>query len=274
MDGKAGGRVTWATAVALAIVAGCLLLASGARAATVDVPATSGPADMPGTTPFVDAGAVQGSASISATGTIDIGYGDGDTPDGAPTAVSCATLCPAPTFTYWSLIARIGNGPWQEVGSGPTTVVGTGELYLGVDDDGYSDNSGDWTATVTADPATSDNPRLAVAIDGTGSQPAQNGSVTSTSAPIDCGQSNTECFTSYDPGTPVTLSAVATSGYTFTGWVEEAASAPARARSPAASRMSSRRPSPHRPPRRRNSRSRTSTTRMAWSRGAARRLIR
>lgn len=215
-----GARLTWVMAVALAIMVGCLVLASEARAGTmVQVPATAGPADVGGTG-FKDSGvAVQGSASISATGTINIGYGDDDTPDGAPTAVSCATLCPAPTFTYWSLIARIGDGPWQEVGSGSTTIVGTGEVYLGVDDDGYSDNSGYWDATVVADPAPSDNPRLAVAIDGPGSQPAQNGSVTSTSEPIDCGQSDTECFTSYDPGTPVTLNAVANSGYTFTGWV-------------------------------------------------------
>jgi len=215
-----GARLTWAMTIALTIVVGCLLLASGARADTmVQVPATAGPASVGGTG-FLDSGvSVQGSASISATGTIDIGYGDDDTPDGAPTAVSCATLCPAPTLTYWSLIARIGDGPWQEIGSGPTTIVGTGEVYLGVDDDGYGDNSGDWQATVVADPVPSDNPRLAVAIDGPGSQPAQNGTVTSASVPIDCGEGDMECFTSYAPGTGVTLNAVANSGYTFTGWV-------------------------------------------------------
>ena len=86
MEARVGGRFTWVTSVALAVVVGCLLMASGARAGTmVDVPATAGPADIGGTG-FVDTGvSVQGSASISATGTIDIGYGanPGDNPDGA-----------------------------------------------------------------------------------------------------------------------------------------------------------------------------------------------
>ena len=206
--------------IALAVLVGCLLLTSGARAGTmVNVPATAGPADDAGTTGFVDTGvSVQGSASISASGTINIGFGSIDTPDGDPGAGACSTQCPEPTFTYWSLIARIGDGPWQEVGSGPTTIVGTGEVYLGVDDDGYTDNSGQWTATVTADPGQSDDPRLAIALD------VQNGSVTSTSGSIDCGPSDsgptgTACFTTSAPGTPVTLNAVPDSGYMFTGWV-------------------------------------------------------
>jgi len=213
MDASVGGRAKWVMLIALATVVGCLLTAGVALADTVSVPATAGPADMAGTTPFVDTGvSVEGSASIAASGTIDIGYGPNDTPDGEPSAAACSTQCPEPTFTYWSLIARIGNGPWQEVGSGPTTIFGTGEVYLGVDDDGYTDNSGDWTANVTADPAQSDDPRLAVALD------VQNGTVTSTSG-IDCSLNNTPCFTTSAPGTPVTLSAVADSGYTFTGWV-------------------------------------------------------
>lgn len=220
MDASVRGRITRDIMIALTIVVGSLLVASSAWASTqVTVPATAGPVGMSGTTGFVDTGvSIEASASISATGTLDIGYGPEDTPDGDPGAGACSTLCPAPTLTYWSLIARIGDGPWEEVGSGPTTVVGTGELYLGVDDDGYDDNSGDWTATVTADPAVSDNPRLAVALD------VQNGSVTSTSGSIDCGPNDggstgTACFATSDPGEPVTLNAAANSGYVFAGWV-------------------------------------------------------
>jgi hypothetical protein len=205
--------------IALAIVVGSLLTVSAARASTtVDVPATAGPADISGTG-FVDTGvSVQRSASISGSGTINIGFGDSDTPDGDPGAGACSTQCPAPTLSFWSLIARIGNGPWQEVGSGPTTIVGTGELFLGVDDDGDADNSGDWTAAVTADAAQSDPPRLAISLD------VQNGSVTSTDGSIDCGPTDagttgTACFTTSAPGAPVTLSATAKSGFTFTGWV-------------------------------------------------------
>lgn len=220
MDGRAGGRTAWVVLIGLAVLVGSLSLTSGARADTmVDVPATAGPADDAGTTGFVDTGvSVQGSASISASGMINIGFGSIDTPDGDPGAGACSTQCPEPTFTFWSLIARIGDGPWQEVGSGPTTIVGTGEVYLGVDDDGYTDNSGQWTAIVTADPGQSDDPRLAIALD------VQNGSVTSTSGSIDCGPSDsgptgTACFTTSAPGTPVTLNAIPDSGYMFTGWV-------------------------------------------------------
>ncbi|HTT31570.1 MAG TPA: hypothetical protein VMG37_24370 [Solirubrobacteraceae bacterium] len=215
MDGKAGRQAGWVAPIALAILVGCLLMASPARAGTiVNVPATAGPLDDAGTTGFVDTGvSVQGSASVSASGVIDIGYGATDTPDGDPGAGACSTQCPVPTLTYWSLIARIGNGPWQEVGSGPTTIFGTGEVFLGVDDDGYTDNSGQWTATVNADPAQSDDPRLAVALD------IQNGTVTSTSGSINCGPSGTACFATSAPGTAVTLNAVANSGYTFAGWV-------------------------------------------------------
>ena len=94
MDARVGGRVTWVTSVALAVMVGCLLMASGARAGTmVDVPAKAGPADIGGIG-FVDTGiSVQGAASISATGTIDIGYGDGDTPDGATNANACSMQC-------------------------------------------------------------------------------------------------------------------------------------------------------------------------------------
>ncbi len=220
MDASVWGRITRDIIIALTIGVAGLLVTSSARASTqVNVPATAGPVGMSGTTGFVDTGvSVEGSASISGTGTIDIGYGPDDTPDGDPGAGACSTLCPAPTLTYWSLIARIGDGPWREVGSGPTTVLGTGELYLGVDDDGYDDNSGNWTATVTADPADSDNPRLAVALD------VQNGSVTSTSGSIDCGphdggSTGTACFATSEPGEPVTLNAAPNSGYVFSGWV-------------------------------------------------------
>jgi hypothetical protein len=220
MEGKAGGRVTWITATALAMVVTCLLWASGARAdTTVYVPATAGPPDADGSTGFVDTGvSVQGSASISASGMVNIGYGPDDTPDGDSSAGACSTQCPAPTLTFWSLIARIGDGPWQEVGSGPTAILGTGEVYLADDDDGYPDNSGQWTATVTADPGQSDDSRLAIALD------VQNGSVTSTSGSIDCGPrdggpTGTACFATSAPGTPVILNAVPNSGYMFTGWV-------------------------------------------------------
>ncbi|MFJ8019528.1 hypothetical protein [Streptomyces sp. NPDC096311] len=49
----------------------------------------------------------------------------------------------------WSLIGRIGNGPWQYIGVGPTTLVSRGELYLAVNDDFLSDNSGSFMANIS-----------------------------------------------------------------------------------------------------------------------------
>ena len=54
-----------------------------------------------------------------------------------------------PTLTAYSLIARVGNGPWVPIGEGPVVVSGTGQLYLAYNDDNYGDNGGGFTATVT-----------------------------------------------------------------------------------------------------------------------------
>lgn len=48
----------------------------------------------------------------------------------------------------WSLIARIGNGSPFEVGTSTQVVTTAGELYLGVNDNNFSDNSGSWTVRI------------------------------------------------------------------------------------------------------------------------------
>jgi hypothetical protein len=55
---------------------------------------------------------------------------------------------PAPTLYCWSLIARIGNGAPFEVGTSTTVTTTSGRLYLGVNDDNFSRNSGGWTANI------------------------------------------------------------------------------------------------------------------------------
>ncbi len=57
---------------------------------------------------------------------------------------------PAPGAPAWGLVARVGSGAWKQVGSGPTTISGTGELQFAVNDDFLGDNSGSFTVTVTA----------------------------------------------------------------------------------------------------------------------------
>jgi hypothetical protein len=186
--------------------------ASFAHTVDVSVPGTAGPA-ADGGTGVVDTGvSVQNSVTISASGTINVSTNTAFTqsqnvpPDGGTNPGGPCTDCFQPSLMSWSLIGKIGNGAWQEVGSGPTTLIGTGEVELAVNDDGYADNSGAWSATVSADTA----PQLTVSKSGTGT-----GSVTSSPAGIDCGSS---CSSVFSPGTQVTLTATPDTGSTFTGW--------------------------------------------------------
>jgi hypothetical protein len=74
------------------------------------------------------------------------GYG----PDGADAVCSDFDIgnCPAPTLPVWSLVGKVkSGGAWKLVGSGPTTLVGPGEIYLAYNDDGF-DNYGQFTAII------------------------------------------------------------------------------------------------------------------------------
>jgi hypothetical protein len=52
------------------------------------------------------------------------------------------------------LIARIGSGPWFQVGASDSfTAPASGTLVLAYNDDIYSDNTGSYTATVTVSPS-------------------------------------------------------------------------------------------------------------------------
>jgi RHS repeat-associated protein len=54
-----------------------------------------------------------------------------------------------PDFPCWSLIGQIGDGPLFEIGNGITMpVTQSGELYLGVNDNNYPDNTGNWQAAI------------------------------------------------------------------------------------------------------------------------------
>lgn len=55
---------------------------------------------------------------------------------------------PALTLPCWSLVARIGTGAPFEVGTSTLVITGSGTLYLGVNDDNFSDNSGSWTVNI------------------------------------------------------------------------------------------------------------------------------
>jgi hypothetical protein len=65
------------------------------------------------------------------------------------TTISAYGGFPLPGGPAWGLVARVGSGSWVHVGSGPTTLSGTGALAFAVNDDLLRDNRGSFTVTVT-----------------------------------------------------------------------------------------------------------------------------
>lgn len=56
--------------------------------------------------------------------------------------------CPAPKLPAWAVVGKVGtSGAWRTVGTGPTTIVGPGRVFLQWNDDGF-DNFGEFTATI------------------------------------------------------------------------------------------------------------------------------
>ncbi|MGH8055584.1 MAG: cadherin-like domain-containing protein [Stenotrophomonas sp.] len=106
---------------------------------------------------------------ITANGTIFIAGSDpGKTPAGAPGCVATSdnSIPPgpflAPGLTCWALIGRVGNGSPFDVGTGINfSASGAGQLFLGVNDNFFGDNSGSWGATITVTPATTNSAPMA-----------------------------------------------------------------------------------------------------------------
>jgi hypothetical protein len=55
---------------------------------------------------------------------------------------------PAPPLPRWSLIARIGTGPPFELGTSILVAAISGRLYLGVNSDSFSGNTGIWMVKI------------------------------------------------------------------------------------------------------------------------------
>ena len=110
---------------------------------------------VPGTQEWTDTGltvAAGDALGITAAGTV---YIDPSYPVGPAGTQSCTpaqnypgSAFPATNLPCWSLIARIGNGAPFEVGTSTLVTATGGELYLGVNDDNFSDNSGSWTVRI------------------------------------------------------------------------------------------------------------------------------
>jgi hypothetical protein len=90
--------------------------------------------------------------TVTATGTVCPGTGYCLGPDGYPpvdTTHSDYGGFVLPGAPAYGLVGRVGDGPWVQVGSGPTNVSGSGDLVFAVNDDWFPDNTGSFTVTVT-----------------------------------------------------------------------------------------------------------------------------
>jgi eukaryotic-like serine/threonine-protein kinase len=89
---------------------------------------------------------------ITASGQVDIGPANPVGPAGdrscTPARDHPGSTFPAPNLPCWSLIARIGNGTPFEVRTSTLVTTASGRLYLGVNDDSFSGNSGSWTVNI------------------------------------------------------------------------------------------------------------------------------
>lgn len=89
---------------------------------------------------------------ITASGQLNTGETGSFGPAGDQTCVPAENYpeetFPAPDLPCWSLIARIGNGTPFEVGTSAQVTAGSGVLYLGVNADSFSGNSGSWTVNI------------------------------------------------------------------------------------------------------------------------------
>jgi len=115
----------------------------------INIPSTQEWTDTGVTVP---AGAAVG---ISATGDAYLsGAGSSQGPGGDPSCTPAAdyaahnTQFPAPQLPCWSLIARIGNGRPFEVGTSILIPTTAGKLYLGVNADSFSANTGIWAVKI------------------------------------------------------------------------------------------------------------------------------
>jgi hypothetical protein len=121
-------------------------------------PAASYARTVPGTQQWTDTGITLHAGDrlgITASGEIYVSPSSAAGPAGDPWCTPAvnhpadSAQFPAPGLPCWSLIARIGSGAPFEVGTATRITAVSGELYLGVNDDDFSANSGSWAAAIT-----------------------------------------------------------------------------------------------------------------------------
>jgi hypothetical protein len=140
-----------------------LTLAGATAVLAIAAQATAAPTHVthvytvePRTVPGVDTGLVLKSGravTATATGTVCPGSTPNCAGSDGLTSVD-TTHSPYGSFLLpgapaYGLVARIGQGNWVQVGSGPTQLSGSGDLVFAVNDDWYPDNTGSFRVTVS-----------------------------------------------------------------------------------------------------------------------------
>ena len=113
---------------------------------------------VPGSQEWTDTGVTVSAGNelgITAAGQVYAAVpGSQEGPVGNPSCTPAAAYStqsaqfPAPDLPCWSLVARIGSGPAFEVGTSILATATSGQLYLGINDDAVSGNTGSWTVNI------------------------------------------------------------------------------------------------------------------------------
>ena len=91
---------------------------------------------------------------FNATGDIMIGTGMSSGVNGSPAATAATSRYPVPSAPAGALIGRVGNSAPFVIGSNtqPISMPANGQLMLGINDDHFPDNSGNYSVTVSVLP--------------------------------------------------------------------------------------------------------------------------
>lgn len=87
---------------------------------------------------------------VNASGSINVNSAMSSGPDGNPAATVGSSRYPIANAPNGALIARIGNGRPFLLGAPPEPISMTanGQLFLGINDDNFSDNGGNYSVTI------------------------------------------------------------------------------------------------------------------------------
>lgn len=118
--------------------------AAGLHTATVNVPG-----NQPWTATNVTVRKGQ-KIRLNASGSINISSAASSEPGGNPAATVASSRYPISSAPVGALIARIGNGRPFLVGAppDPISMTANGQLFLGINDDHFEDNTGNYSVTI------------------------------------------------------------------------------------------------------------------------------